>query len=92
MGRPDLAKARCDYNFPNFTDILDFVNFNQLITRGGESGVFGALSHLNSQPSATNLGQAIATEARQQFAFRQLSGLFPVDVRKSFLYTSNLSH
>jgi len=80
MGRPDLATARCQYNFPNFTDILDFIDLNQRITRFGESGVIGFLSHLNSQPSATNLVQAIATETRQQFAFRQLEGLFPIDI------------
>jgi len=80
MGRPDLATARCEYNFPNFTSILDFIDLNQRITRFGESGVIGFLSHLNSQPSATNLAQAIATETRQQFAFRQLEGLFPIDI------------
>lgn len=81
MGRPDLATARCEYNFPNFTSILDYIDLNQRVTRFGESGVLGFLSHLNSQPSATNLAQAIATETRQQFAFRQLEGLFPIDVR-----------
>jgi len=80
MGRPDLANSRCTYSYPNFTSILDWINFNQMITRGGESGVHGFLPHLNDRSSAGPLMEAITTEGRQQYTFRQLSGLFPITV------------
>jgi len=48
------------------------------ITRLGESGTLGFLPHLNSQAAAALINQAITTESRQEFAFRQFEGLFPV--------------
>lgn len=78
MGRPDLSNVTCTYQYPNFTGILDWLDFNQKATRFGESGVYGFLGHLNDRSTSAALLSAISTEARQQFAFRQLEGLFPV--------------
>lgn len=41
----------------------------------------GFLQHLNTRPGGTVLTEAIVTESRQQFAFRQLSGYQAIDVR-----------
>jgi hypothetical protein len=70
---------RCEYTYP-FTDVHGFLDFCQKVTRVGESGVYGFLSHLDSRPSANLLVQSIATEARQQLIFRQLEGYFPMPV------------
>ncbi|KAF7983784.1 hypothetical protein HWV62_19001 [Athelia sp. TMB] len=70
---------RCTYTYP-FKTVPEFLDFCQKLTRFGESGVYGFLSHLNSRPSAALLTQSIATEARQQMTFRQLEGLFPMPV------------
>lgn len=58
----------------------EYVAFCQRLTRWGESGVYGFLSHLDSRPAATLLTQSIATEARQQMIFRQFSGAHPMPV------------
>jgi len=80
MARPDLKINVCDYHWPNFMNILDFLDFNQKATRWGESGVVGYLQHLQSRPGGTVLTEGIVTEARQQFAFRQLSGYTAIDI------------
>lgn len=58
----------------------EFIDFCQRLTRWGESGVLGFLSHLSARPTASLLVQSITTESRQQMAFRQLAGLFPMPV------------
>lgn len=73
------APPQCTYNYP-FTTVREFLDFNQRLTRFGESGVYGFLGHLDSQDAATLLLQSITTEARQQMAFRQMTGLFPMPV------------
>lgn len=73
------AAPQCQYRY-NFNTVRDFVNFCQRLTRWGESGVYGFLSHLDSRPAANLLVQSIATEARQQMIFRQFSGAFPMPV------------
>jgi len=73
------AAQQCTYRY-NFNTVREFVNFCQQLTRWGESGVYGFLSHLDSRPAATLLTQSIATEARQQMIFRQFSGAFPMPV------------
>ncbi|KIW50329.1 hypothetical protein PV05_11926 [Exophiala xenobiotica] len=73
------APAQCTYNYP-FSTVREFLDFCQKLTRFGESGVYGFLGHLDSRESATLLLQSITTEARQQFAFRQMTGLFPMPV------------
>ncbi|ESK88351.1 stress response protein [Moniliophthora roreri MCA 2997] len=73
---PNAAKP-CNYSYP-FTDVRSFVDFCQKLTRWGESGVYGFLEHLDSRPAANILLQSITTEARQQMAFRQFEGLFPM--------------
>ncbi|KIV88996.1 hypothetical protein PV10_08617 [Exophiala mesophila] len=73
------APPQCTYNYP-FTTVREFVDFNQKLTRFGESGVYGFLGHLDSRESATLLLQSITTEARQQLIFRQFGGLFPMAV------------
>lgn len=73
------APPQCTYDYP-FTTVREFVDFQQRLTRYGESGVWGFLAHLNSKEVATLLSQSIATEARQQMAFRQMSGLHPMPV------------
>ncbi|WVN90225.1 uncharacterized protein L203_105461 [Cryptococcus depauperatus CBS 7841] len=70
---------QCTYKY-DFENVRDFVNFCQRLTRWGESGVYGFLSHLESRPSAQLLLQAISTEARQQMIFRQFSGAHPMPV------------
>ncbi|WWC67229.1 uncharacterized protein I206_101136 [Kwoniella pini CBS 10737] len=70
---------QCTYAYDFYT-VRDFVNFCQRLTRWGESGVYGFLPHLDSRPSAQLLLQSISTEARQQMAFRQLAGAFPMPV------------
>jgi hypothetical protein len=69
---------QCEYRY-NFNDIKGWIETCALITRMGESGVIGFLSHLDSRPSATLLQQAIHTEARQQYTFRQFAGSFPME-------------
>jgi len=77
---PGAAK-QCTYNYTGaFTDVRSYLNFNQQLTRWGESGVWGFLAMLNSRPIMQLLSQSIATEARQQMGFRQLTGSPAVDV------------
>jgi len=60
--------------------VREFVDFNQRLTRWGESGVWGFINHLDSREVGQLLAQSIATEARQQMIFRQMAGLTPMDV------------
>jgi len=73
------APVQCTYDYP-FTTVREFVDFNQKLTRFGESGVWGFINHLDSREVGQLLAQSIATEARQQMAFRQMSGLQPMPV------------
>jgi hypothetical protein len=73
------APPQCTYNYP-FTNVREFLDFNQKLTRFGESGVLGFQAHLDSREVATLLGQSIHTEARQQMTFRQMLGLHPMPV------------
>ncbi|KAI0839355.1 ferritin-like domain-containing protein [Hypoxylon sp. FL0890] len=75
----DRAPVQCTYNYP-VTNVREFIDFNQKLTRWGESGVYGFLNHLDSRESAQILLQSITTEARQQMIFRQFDGLFPMPV------------
>lgn len=56
----DRAAKQCVYQYP-FTTVAEFVLFCQLLTRFGESGVYGFLPHLDSRPSAQILLQSITT-------------------------------
>ncbi|KAG6038682.1 hypothetical protein E4U41_003893 [Claviceps citrina] len=71
------APVQCTYNYP-VSDVAEFIDFNQKLTRWGEAGVYGFLPHLNSGPAAQLLLQSITVEARQQLIFRQFGGLFPM--------------
>jgi len=73
------APPQCTYNYP-FTNVREFVDFNQILTRWGESGVWGFINHLDSREVGQLLAQSIATEARQEMIFRQMSGLHPMPV------------
>ena len=73
------APKQCVYNYP-YQTVREFVDFNQRLTRFGESGVWGFINHLDSREVGQLLAQSIATEARQQQIFRQMSGLTPMDV------------
>ncbi|OTA99612.1 hypothetical protein M426DRAFT_269063 [Hypoxylon sp. CI-4A] len=73
------APVQCTYNYPA-TSVREFIDFNQKLTRWGESGVYGFLNHLDSRETAQILLQSITTEARQQMIFRQFDGLFPMPV------------
>lgn len=73
------APVQCTYNYP-VTNVREYVDFSQKLTRFGESGVYGFLPHLDSRESAQLLLQSITTEARQQMIFRQFEGLFPMPV------------
>ncbi|KAJ5782467.1 hypothetical protein N7457_004241 [Penicillium paradoxum] len=71
------APQQCSYIFP-YTNVREFIDFCQKLTRFGEAGVYGFLAHLDSREAATLLTQAITTEARQQLIFRQFERLFPM--------------
>ncbi|KAK7230113.1 hypothetical protein V2G26_002283 [Clonostachys chloroleuca] len=71
------APKQCTYNYP-VTNVREFIDFNQKLTRWGESGVYGFLPHLNSGPAAQLLLQSITVEARQELIFRQFGGQFPM--------------
>lgn len=77
---PGAAK-QCTYNYSTaFSTVREYNDFNQQLTRWGESGVWGFLTLLNSRPAAHLLSQSIATEARQQMVFRQFAGAPAMDV------------
>ncbi|KAI1453242.1 ferritin-like domain-containing protein [Annulohypoxylon moriforme] len=71
------APVQCAYNYP-VSDVREFIDFNQKLTRWGESGVLGFINHLDSRETAQILLQSITTESRQQMIFRQFEGLFPM--------------
>ena len=75
----ETAPPQCTYNYP-YTNVREFVDFNQILTRWGESGVWGFINHLDSREVGQLLAQSIATEARQEMIFRQFSGLHPMPV------------
>ncbi|PPQ91071.1 hypothetical protein CVT25_014739 [Psilocybe cyanescens] len=76
---PSRSAKPCTYRYP-FTTVREFLDFSQQVTRWGEAGTIGFLEHLNSRDAAQMLLQTVTTEARQQMAFRQLEGLFPMPV------------
>ncbi|TPX17531.1 uncharacterized protein E0L32_003174 [Thyridium curvatum] len=73
------APVQCTYNYP-VSNVREFIDFNQKLTRFGESGVYGFMNHLDAREVGQLLLQSISTEARQQMIFRQFSGLFPMPV------------
>jgi len=73
------APRQCTYNYP-VTNVREYIDFCQKLTRFGESGVYGFLNHLNARDVGQMLLQSISTEARQQMVFRQFQGLFPMPV------------
>jgi len=75
----ETAAPQCTYNYP-YRTVREFIDFNQKLTRWGESGVWGFINHLDSREAAQLLSQSIATEARQQLSFRQMLGLPPMPV------------
>lgn len=75
----ETAAPQCTYNYP-YTTPREAVDFLQILTRWGESGVWGFINHLDSREVGQLLAQSIATEARQQMIFRQMSGLHPMPV------------
>jgi hypothetical protein len=75
----ERAPKECVYNYP-YKTVREWVDFMQRVTRFGESGVWGFINHLDSREVGQLLAQSIATEARQQQIFRQMSGLTPMDV------------
>lgn len=70
----ERAPAECYYDYP-YSTVREWVDFMQRLTRFGESGVWGFINHLDSREVGQLLAQSIATEARQQMIFRQMSGL-----------------
>lgn len=71
------APKQCTYNYP-VSNVREYIDFNQKLTRWAEAGVYGFLPHLNSGPAAQMLLQSITVEARQQLIFRQFGGQFPM--------------
>jgi hypothetical protein len=71
------APKQCTYNYP-VSNVAEYIDFNQKLTRWAEAGVYGFLPHLNSGPAAQMLLQSITVEARQQLIFRQFGGQFPM--------------
>lgn len=70
------APQQCAYVYP-YTNVEEFIDFAQKLTRFGEAGVYGFLAHLDSREAAALLTQSISVEARQQLVFRQFQGLHP---------------
>ncbi|KAL6230325.1 hypothetical protein BDW75DRAFT_74431 [Aspergillus navahoensis] len=75
----EAAPKQCVYNYP-YRTVREWVDFMQRVTRYGESGVWGFLSHLDSREVSQLLSQSISIEARQQMVFRQMAGLAPMPV------------
>ena len=75
----ERAPKQCYYNYP-YNTVREWLDFMQRLTRFGESGVWGFINHLDAREVGQLLAQSIATEARQQLIFRQMSGLTPMDV------------
>lgn len=73
------APKQCTYNYP-VSNVREYIDFCQKLTRFGESGVYGFMNHLNARDVGQLLLQSISTEARQQMIFRQFEGLFPMPV------------
>ena len=71
------APKMCTYRY-EFQTVPEFIDFSQRLTKWGESGVYGFLNQLDNRASAQILLQSITTEARQQMAFRQFEGHFPM--------------
>ncbi|KAJ5246559.1 Protein rds1 [Penicillium chermesinum] len=71
------APQQCAYEYP-YTNVAEFIDFTQKLTRVGEAGVYGFLAHLDSREASNLLTQSISVEARQQFVFRQFQGLHPM--------------
>lgn len=71
------APQQCSYIYP-YTNVREFIDFCQKITRFGEAGANGFLAHLESREAANLLTQTVTTEARQQLIFRQYENLFPM--------------
>ena len=77
---PNNASKPCTYAYP-FGNVRDFIDFSDKITRIGESGALGFLSHLNSPAAASLMSETLTVEARQEMVLRQMEGLFPMPVR-----------
>ena len=75
----EAAPKECIYDYP-YSTVREWLDFMQRLTRFGESGVWGFINHLDSREVGQLLAQSIATEARQQMIFRQMSGLTPMNV------------
>ncbi|KAF2153726.1 hypothetical protein K461DRAFT_223148 [Myriangium duriaei CBS 260.36] len=75
----EAAPVQCTYNYP-YKTVREFIDFNQILTRFGESGVLGFKPHLDSREVDLLLSLSIATEGRQQMVFRQMLGLHPMPV------------
>ena len=73
------APRQCTYNYL-FQTVREFIDFNQKLTRWGEAGNWGFISHLTSREVAALLVQAEAIEARQESVFRQMLGLHPMPI------------
>ncbi|KAJ5121484.1 uncharacterized protein N7515_009445 [Penicillium bovifimosum] len=71
------APQQCSYIYP-YTNVREFIDFCQKLTRFGEASVYGFLPHLNSREAATLVTQTVTVEARQQLIFRQFETLFPM--------------
>ncbi|KAJ5558399.1 hypothetical protein N7535_008609 [Penicillium sp. DV-2018c] len=71
------APQQCSYIYP-YTNVREFVDFCQKLTRFGEASVYGFLPHLDSREAATLITQTVTVEARQQLIFRQFETLFPM--------------
>ena len=72
----EAAPVQCTYNYP-FRTVREFIDFNQKLTRWGESGVLGFLNHLDAREVGQMLLQSITVESRQQLTFRQMLGVPP---------------
>lgn len=75
----EAAPKQCVYNYP-YRTVHEWVDFMQRVTRFGESGIWGFLSHWDSREVSQMLSQSISVEARQQMVFCQLLGLAPMPV------------
>jgi hypothetical protein len=73
------APLQCTYKY-NFSTVAEYITFSQILTRFGESGVYGFLNQLDNRAVGQLLLQSISTEARQQYTFRQWEGINSINV------------
>ncbi|KAI8817901.1 Rds1 protein [Fimicolochytrium jonesii] len=85
----------CEYQFPKFETVDEFLNFSSIVTSVGEAGYLGFTFQLNNRSSILTSNQIFTTEARQNARFRSarklnsLNANFDTPLTESQSYTLN---